>query len=102
MNGSETLQSIREINLSYLSLAQHLLREDRAEGMSRLGLSAPLAELLSELSAAQTDKLAACDQLLCYFRFNDQAMLATLAAPARHALPSFAEAALVKRVLIGY
>lgn len=90
MNGCETFESIREINLSYLSLAQRLLREDRAEGMSRLGLSAPLAELLSGLSLAQTLKLAACDQLLCFFRFNDRSLLAALGAPAMRAVPAAA------------
>ncbi|MFP3624382.1 flagellar transcriptional regulator FlhD, partial [Burkholderia sp. SIMBA_051] len=40
---SETLDSIREINLSYIMLAQRMLREDKAVGMFRLGLSSELA-----------------------------------------------------------
>jgi flagellar transcriptional activator FlhD len=83
MNNCETLESIREINLSYLMLAQRMLSEDRPTGMFRLGLSAKLADLLSGLTLAQTAKLAACDQLLCFFRFNDHAMLGALAVPAR-------------------
>jgi hypothetical protein len=27
-------------------------------------------------------KLAACDQLVCFFRFNDRSMLSALATPA--------------------
>lgn len=81
MNGCDMLDSIKEINLTYLSLVQRLLREDRASGMARLGLTAPLADLLSNLSVAQLVKLASCDQLLCFFRFNDRTMLSTLAAP---------------------
>ena len=82
MNGCETLESIREINLSYLSLAQRLLRTDRAGGMERLGLSTQVADVLADLSGPQLIKLAACSQLLCFFRFNDRAMLSTLAVPA--------------------
>ena len=48
MNGSETLESIRVINLSYLSLAQRLLRADRAEGMARLGLSTQVADVIAD------------------------------------------------------
>lgn len=85
MNGCETLESIREINLSYLSLAQRLLRTDRASGMERLGLSVQIADVIADLSGPQLLKLAACSQLVCFFRFNDRAMLSTLAAPAASA-----------------
>ena len=44
---SETLDSIREINLSYIMLAQRMLREDKPIGMFRLGLSSELADLLA-------------------------------------------------------
>ncbi|SDH97606.1 flagellar transcriptional regulator FlhD [Paraburkholderia phenazinium] len=74
----ETLDSIREINLSYLMLAQQMLREDKAVGMCRLGLSAELADQIAGLSLAQILKLASADQLLCWFRFNDHAMLSAL------------------------
>lgn len=57
-HNNETPDSIRDINLSYLMLAQRLLRDDREAGMFRLGLSAPLAELLSTLTLAQTTRLA--------------------------------------------
>jgi flagellar transcriptional activator FlhD len=85
MNGRETLESIREINLSYIMLAQRLLREDRAVGMFRLGLSAELADLLAGLTLAQVVKLASSEQLLCFFRFNDHTMLSALTATAKNA-----------------
>jgi flagellar transcriptional activator FlhD len=88
MNGCETLESIREINLSYLSLAQRLLRTDRAGGMARLGLSAQVADVIADLSGPQLLKLAACDQLVCFFRFNDRSMLSALAAPAARSSPA--------------
>lgn len=82
---SETLESIREINLSYIMLAQRMLREDKAIGMFRLGLSAQLADLLAGLSLAQCVKLASSDHLLCQFRFNDHAMLTALTQTAKNA-----------------
>ncbi|SAK46164.1 transcriptional activator FlhD [Caballeronia hypogeia] len=85
MSTSETQEIIREINLSYLILAQRLLREDRAIGMFRLALSAEVADLLANLSLPQVAKLASSDQLLCAFRFNDHRLLSALTQPPRHA-----------------
>jgi len=82
---SDTLESIREINLSYVMLAQRMLREDKAVGMFRLGLSSELADLLGGLSLAQCVKLASSDQLLCFFRFNDHAMFSALTQTAKNA-----------------
>ena len=82
MNACNNHESIREINLSYLTLVQRLLREDRNEGMTKLGLTAPLADVLSGLSAEQTLKLASRDQLVCFFRLNGDAMLGGLGTPA--------------------
>jgi flagellar transcriptional activator FlhD len=76
---SETLSEIREVNLSYLLLAQRLLREDKAAAVSRMGISNELADLLANLSVAQTAKLAASNQLLCRFRFDDHTVLSSLA-----------------------
>jgi flagellar transcriptional activator FlhD len=85
MNGQETLESVREINLSYFMLAQRMLREDRAVGTFRLGLSAPIADLLCGLTLEQIVRLANTDQLLCVFRFSDDAMLTALTAPTARA-----------------
>jgi flagellar transcriptional activator FlhD len=82
---TETQESIREINLSYIMLAQRMLREDKPVGMFRLGLSSELADLLAGLSLAQCVKLASSDQLLCLFRFNDHAMLSALTHTAKNA-----------------
>jgi flagellar transcriptional activator FlhD len=65
-------------------LAQRMLREDRAVGMFRLGLSAQVADILAGLSLAQVVKLASSDQLLCAFRFNDHAILSALTQTPRH------------------
>ncbi|MFL9873789.1 flagellar transcriptional regulator FlhD [Paraburkholderia megapolitana] len=76
---SEMLTEIREVNLSYLLLAQRLLREDKQTGMFRMGISDQLADVLASLSLAQTVKLAASNQVLCRFRFDDHAILTSLA-----------------------
>ena len=76
---SEMLNEIREVNLSYLLLAQRLLREDKPMGMFRMGISDQLADVIANLSLAQTVKLAASSQVLCRFRFDDHAVLSALA-----------------------
>lgn len=80
MNGRDIHDSIREINLSYLALAQRMLREDRAHSMARLGLAAPLADLLAGLSQEQMLKLAALEQLICSFRWDGCTLLAAFTA----------------------
>ena len=74
-----TLQSdIQEVNLSYLMLAQRLLRENFSTGMYRLGFDADVAELVMNLSPAQLVKLAASNSLICGFRLNDYELLSSL------------------------
>lgn len=77
-------QEIHEINLSYLVVAQRLIREDRAEAMMRLGVGREVAEILEMLTMSQLLKLAASSFLLCRFRFDDHAMLSTLTHNVRN------------------
>nr|WP_144161754.1 flagellar transcriptional regulator FlhD [Paraburkholderia sp. BCC1885] len=84
MHDGETLGLIREVNLSYIMLAQRLLREDRLAGMFRLGLSAHSAELLATLTLAQVVKLAASERLLCESRLSNHSILTTLTQCAGH------------------
>ena len=74
---------IRELNMSYLLLAQRMLREDRDTGMFRLGISAELAEILGNLTIAQVVKVANINQLLCRFRMDDRTFLSALADKGR-------------------
>ncbi|HTI17105.1 MAG TPA: flagellar transcriptional regulator FlhD [Trinickia sp.] len=90
---SEMLSEIKEVNLSYLLLAQSLLREDRAAGMFRMGLSDEIADVLANLSFAQTVKLATSSQLLCRFRFDDYAVLSSLADKGKSTARSHAHSA---------
>jgi len=75
---NSVLPDIQEINLSYLLLAQRLLRENLAEGMFRLGLRKDVARRLLKLSSVQTLKLARSRTLLCGFRLNDAQLLSAL------------------------
>ncbi|WP_175939038.1 flagellar transcriptional regulator FlhD [Caballeronia sp. BCC1704] len=87
-----TLAEIREVNLSYVLLAQRLLREDRVLAMHRLGLSDEVAEIVSSLTLAQAVKIAASSHVLCRFRFDDHAILASLADKDKR--PALAQAEL--------
>ena len=46
MDSEQLLAEIREANLTYLMLAQNLIRKDRAEALYRLGLTEEAADLL--------------------------------------------------------
>lgn len=72
------LKDIQEVNLSYLMLAQRLLRENFAAGMYRLGFEHDVAETILQLSPAQLVRLASSNSLICAFRLNDYELLTTL------------------------
>jgi flagellar transcriptional activator FlhD len=67
----QLLAEIREANLTYLMLAQSLIRQDQAAAQFRLGLTEEAAELLGALSPAQIMKVASGNMLLCRFRVED-------------------------------
>ena len=48
----QLLNEIREANMTYLMLAQNLIRQDKAEALFRLGMSEESADLIGALSAA--------------------------------------------------
>jgi len=72
MSDEQMLAEIREANLSYLMLAQALIRRDKAEAVFRLGLNEESCDLLAALSSAQVRKLAARNTLLSSFRVDDE------------------------------
>ena len=71
MNAEQILMEIRETNLSYLMLAQSLIRQDREQALFRLGISEETAELIKVLSPAQMLKIASGNTLLCRMRIDD-------------------------------
>jgi flagellar transcriptional activator FlhD len=71
MNTEQILAEIREANLSYLMLAQSLIRGDREQALFRLGVSEETAALIGTLTPAQMMKIATTNTLLCRFRMDD-------------------------------
>lgn len=71
MNVENLLTEIRDANLSYLILAQTMIRADRVESLLRLGLSEEVAAIIDRLTAGQLLKIAASNMLMCRFRFDD-------------------------------
>jgi flagellar transcriptional activator FlhD len=72
MNAEQILTEIREANLSYLMLAQNLIRADREQALFRLGVSEETADLLAVLTPSQAMRIASGSTLLCRFRFDDE------------------------------
>ena len=71
MNADQILNEIREANLSYLMLAQSLIRADREQALYRLGIGEESAALIALLTPAQMMKIASGNTLLCRFRMDD-------------------------------
>ncbi len=71
MNTEQILAEIREANLSYLMLAQSLIRSDREQALFRLGIGEETAGMIAALTPAQMMKIASGNTLLCRFRMDD-------------------------------
>ena len=71
MNADQMLNEIREANLSYLMLAQSLIRADREQALFRLGISEETATLINMMTPAQVLKIASSNTLLCRMRVDD-------------------------------
>ena len=79
MKSTDTYNDIKEVNLSYLMLAQNMVRSDREAAIFRLGISEEIADVLGRLTPGQVLKMASSDMLLCSFRFEDTLLLDLLA-----------------------
>jgi len=66
------LEDIREANLTYLMLAQNMIREDKSQAMYRLGVTEDVAGIIEGLTPAQLVKVAGTNQLVCRFACNDE------------------------------
>jgi flagellar transcriptional activator FlhD len=71
MAPTEMTKEIADLNLTYMLLAQKLLREDKAAAMLRLGISDEMADLLIGMSLAETIRIAASNFVLCAFRLDE-------------------------------
>ena len=77
------MSEIRDANLSYLILAQRLIRADRAQALYRLGISEDLASLIEALTSSQMIKVASGNTLMCRFRFDEEMIWSLLADHGR-------------------
>ncbi|WP_157267050.1 flagellar transcriptional regulator FlhD [Azohydromonas aeria] len=71
MNAEQITAEICEANLSYLMLAQSLIRSDREQAIYRLGVSEETVDVIAMLSPAQMLRIASGSTLLCRFRVED-------------------------------
>jgi flagellar transcriptional activator FlhD len=78
MTANDMMAEIRDANLSYLMLAQQMIRADKVTAIFRLGISADIAELIEGMSNSQILKLAGGNMMLARFRFDDTAILSML------------------------
>jgi flagellar transcriptional activator FlhD len=85
MQDKQVLAEIREANLSYLMLAQSLIRSDKDQALFRLGVSEDTAELINTLTPSQMMKIASGSTLLCRFRMDDDIVWNLLASHGRGA-----------------
>ncbi|WP_313627453.1 flagellar transcriptional regulator FlhD [Kosakonia sp.] len=82
-NFDEQMQSIQDLNLSYLLLAQRLIREDKIAAGFRLGLNETTMETLRSLSLSQLIKLSSSGQLISRLRIDDDVMINCLTKDSR-------------------
>lgn len=95
MNMNDMSREIRDANLSYLMLAQQMIRADKPTAIYRLGVSQEIADLLESLSTAQVLKLAGGSMMLARFRFDDGAILGMLTSHNKDSVLSQAHAAIL-------
>ncbi|WP_342323940.1 flagellar transcriptional regulator FlhD [Kosakonia sp. BYX6] len=82
-NLDEQMQSIQDLNLSYLLLAQRLIREDKIAAGFRLGLNETTLETLNHLSLPQLIKLSSTGQLISRLRIDDEVVINCLTKDSR-------------------
>jgi flagellar transcriptional activator FlhD len=78
MSTNDMIAEIRDANLSYLMLAQQMIRSDKATAVFRLGISNEIADLIEGMNNTQILKLAGTNMMLARFRFDDGAILGIL------------------------
>ncbi|KAF0203492.1 MAG: flagellar transcriptional activator [Gallionellaceae bacterium] len=75
MNANQIHEEIKETNLSFMLLAQQMIRGDKAGAMENFGVNEEMASLVAGLSPAQMLKMSASNMLLCCFRFDESLLL---------------------------
>lgn len=79
MKTSELTTEIKELNLTYLMLAQQMVIADKDMAIFRLGISKDIADVLEVLTPGQILKLSNSNMMLCRIRFDDSLVFGMLA-----------------------
>jgi len=79
MKANEMMTEIKELNLTYLMLAQQMVRADKDMAIFRLGISKDIADILAGLTSGQILKLSNSNMMLCRIRFDDTLIFGILA-----------------------
>lgn len=95
MNTIQLHEGIRDINLSYLMLAQQMVKEDKSAAVYRLGLSQDLIDVIGGLTPAQIIKMSSSNMLLCGFRFDENVLLNMVTDYSKSRLMSQTHAAIL-------
>lgn len=82
-DNEEYLESIHNINLSYLILAQQLIREDSVLAGFRLGLPEETIDIIKDLKLSQLIKLSTTSQLICRLRLDNDSVIDCLTRDSR-------------------
>jgi flagellar transcriptional activator FlhD len=92
MNTEQMINEVRELNLSYLMLAQQMIRDDKDTATFRLGINKDMADIIDQLTPAQIAKMSSFSTLLCRFRFDDRLLLDMLTSHSKDRLMSTSHA----------
>ena len=95
MAADQMMAEIREVNLTYMMLAQQMLREDKATAIYRLGIGQDVAGIVEGLTSAQLLKMAGSNLLLCRFRFDDRLVAELLTSHSKDRAMSRSHAAIL-------
>lgn len=79
MKANEMTTEIKELNLTYLMLAQQMVLIDKDMALFRLGISKDIADILEVLTPGQILKLSNSNMMLCRIRFDDSLIFGMLA-----------------------
>jgi flagellar transcriptional activator FlhD len=79
MKANELTTEIKELNLTYLMLAQQMVVADKDMAIFRLGISKDIADILAVLTPSQILKLSNSNMMLCRIRFDDNLVFGMLA-----------------------
>ncbi len=70
MNAKQIHEEIKETNLSFMLLAQQMIRGNKADAMINFGVNDEMASLVAGLSPAQMLKMSASNMLVHKIQFG--------------------------------